>query len=46
MEDRVKYGQPFATKKHLLEWLETEGDKIDWDEGIWLEWYYKKEEEE
>ena len=46
MKEKQLYGQEFSSKKRLLEWIEKNADKIDWDYDVQLEWYYKDEEEE
>lgn len=45
MKERQIYGQSFETKRELLSWLEENEDRIDWDETVGVEWYYKEEKE-
>ena len=40
-----KYGQEFMSKKELLEWIEKNKDKINWDFGVWVEWYKINDED-
>lgn len=45
MKERQIYGQSFETKRELLAWLKENEDRIDWDETVGVEWYYKEEKE-
>jgi hypothetical protein len=45
MNNKQLYGQEFYSKKDLLNWLEKNADKIDWDYStVTLEWYWKEDE--
>ena len=44
MKEKQLYGQEFSSEKRLLAWIEKNRDKIDWDYGVELTWYYKEEE--
>lgn len=41
-----KYGQEFSSKKRLLEWIEKNAAKINWDYGVWLEWYEEEDDQD
>lgn len=46
MRNKQIYGLTFYSKKRFFKWIEEHEDKIDWDEGVGLEWYYKEEDAE
>jgi hypothetical protein len=41
-----KYGQEFLSKKEFLKWIEKNEKKINWDFGLWVEWYVEGDEED
>jgi hypothetical protein len=45
-KEKQLYGQEFSSKERLIKWIEEKYDKIDWNYCVWLEWYYKEEDEE
>ena len=46
MKEKQLYGRELPSKKAMLKWLEENCDKIDWNYNLYVEWYYKDEEEE
>ena len=45
MKDKQLYGQEFSSKERLIKWIDKNYDKIDWNYCVWLEWYYKEDDE-
>lgn len=45
-KEKQLYGQEFSSKERLIKWIEENYDKIDWNYCVWLEWYYKEEDDE